>query len=196
MHSSGKTLALTLLGLCALGLAARPAAAQNLEYQLSGVTFNDGAVAFGFFDFNPTTKAFGSFDITTTDGITDALIGAHYTPGFYAPDAITPGNYDIFQFISNDGKYNFLSLGTNVPAESPGFYTIQTGTVGVGYFSGSGEFASINTAANRVVQTGSLLVTEPAAVPEASTTISFGLLLTLGFGGFVVAARKRKATAV
>lgn len=32
-----------------------------------------------------------------------------------------------------------------------------------------------------------------APVPEASTTVSFGLLLTLGLGGIVLAARKRKA---
>ena len=35
----------------------------------------------------------------------------------------------------------------------------------------------------------------PAAVPEASTTFSFGLLLALGGGGAVVAARKKKAAA-
>jgi hypothetical protein len=32
----------------------------------------------------------------------------------------------------------------------------------------------------------------PAAVPEASTTVSFGLLLALGMGGMIVAARKKK----
>lgn len=33
------------------------------------------------------------------------------------------------------------------------------------------------------------------AVPEASTTLSFGLLLALGLGGFLVTARKRRAAA-
>lgn len=33
----------------------------------------------------------------------------------------------------------------------------------------------------------------PPAVPEASTTVSFGLLLALGMGGVVVAARRKKA---
>lgn len=33
----------------------------------------------------------------------------------------------------------------------------------------------------------------PAAVPEASTTLSFGLLLMLGLGGLAVAARKKSA---
>ncbi|MGI4788634.1 MAG: hypothetical protein ACRYFS_07265 [Janthinobacterium lividum] len=39
------------------------------------------------------------------------------------------------------------------------------------------------------------LTDTPAAVPEASTTVSFGLLLMLGLGGIVVAARKKKIAA-
>ncbi len=39
-------------------------------------------------------------------------------------------------------------------------------------------------------------LTLPAAVPEASTTVSFGLLLALGLGGMVVAAPKKKAGTV
>ncbi len=35
----------------------------------------------------------------------------------------------------------------------------------------------------------------PVPVPEASTTISFGLMLALGMGGFVVATRKKKIKA-
>ena len=37
--------------------------------------------------------------------------------------------------------------------------------------------------------------TPPPAVPEASTTVSFGLLLALGLGGAVVASRRKKAAA-
>ena len=40
-----------------------------------------------------------------------------------------------------------------------------------------------------------LLHDVPAAVPEASTTVSSGLLLALGMGGVVIAARKKKAAA-
>ena len=35
----------------------------------------------------------------------------------------------------------------------------------------------------------------PAAVPEASTTVSFGVLLMLGLGGMTVAAKRRKSAA-
>ncbi len=37
--------------------------------------------------------------------------------------------------------------------------------------------------------------TTSAAVPEVSTTVSFGLLLMLGLGGMAAAARKKKAAA-
>ena len=35
----------------------------------------------------------------------------------------------------------------------------------------------------------------PPAVPEASTTVSFGLLLALGMGGWVLVARRKKVRA-
>ncbi len=40
---------------------------------------------------------------------------------------------------------------------------------------------------------GQVLRFNPAAVPEASTTVSFGLLLAFGLGGLVSASRKKKA---
>lgn len=39
------------------------------------------------------------------------------------------------------------------------------------------------------------IVTGPPAVPEASTTASLGLLLALGLGGLVIAAKRKKAGA-
>ena len=62
------------------------------------------------------------------------------------------------------------------------------------------EFASTGTgtfAAGKTVETGlsqpSFLAFSPApAVPEASTTVSLGLLLALGMGGMVVAAKRKK----
>lgn len=197
MYPSGKNLALTLTGLCVLGLTAvRPVAAQDLVYQLTNVTFNDGAVASGYFNYNPATNSFGNFDIITTNGITDSLVGAEYKPGTYAPMQFGPGSYNVFQFISNDVHYNSLTLDTkfNFPATTPGTFLIDTGvisSIGTG-FGGSGEFAPIsNMGTVRVITAGSFSVTN--AVPEASTTVSFGLLLALGLGGAVVAIRKKKA---
>jgi hypothetical protein len=57
-------------------------------------------------------------------------------------------------------------------------------------FYGSGEFAPDA----RAISGGFLIVSPAAAVPEASTTVSFGLLLALGLGGVVI-AKKKKACA-
>ena len=46
------------------------------------------------------------------------------------------------------------------------------------------------------VDDNNLSVSSANPVPEASTTVSFGLLLMLGMGGMVVAVRKKKATTV
>jgi len=52
-----------------------------------------------------------------------------------------------------------------------------------------GTFSLLNLGSNQ----GTTVNIVPAAVPEASTTISFGLLLALGLGGVVLARRKRTA---
>ena len=195
MFNSRKTsLGLALVGLCALG-AARPAAAQDLLYTLSGVTFVDGVVATGSFSFNPTTGAFGAYNITTTNGVTDTLIGANYTPGKIAPTFIgspaSPGSNFSFTF----DKSRFLTLSTAAPALAPGLYSLLPGrfvTVPTPQILDSGEFITQNGSPNgRGIVAGSLAVT-PAAVPEASTTASLGLLLTLGLGGLAVAAKRKK----
>ncbi len=52
-----------------------------------------------------------------------------------------------------------------------------------------GTFSLLNLGSNQ----GTTVDIVPAAVPEASTTISFGLLLALGLGGVVLARHKRTA---
>lgn len=191
MHSSGKTLALTLLGLCSLGFAARPASAQNLVYTLSGVTFNDGAIATGYFDFNPATQTFGTYSITTTNGVSDTLTGALYTPASSQSQA--GGSFsNVFIFATNKNVYNYLVLNTASSANAPGTYSLNLGfDLSVGGFSDSGELAPVNMVA-RGVTAGSLSVNN-APVPETSTTVSLGLLLALGVGSLAVTARKKKA---
>ncbi len=50
-----------------------------------------------------------------------------------------------------------------------------------------------NTVAGDYLDNVSLTQTSPAAVPEASTTVSLGLLLTLGLGGMALAAKRKKS---
>lgn len=205
MHSSGKNLALTLTGLCVLGLATvRPAAAQNLVYTLSGVTFNDGATATGYFDFNPITQTFGSYDIATTEGVSDTLTGAHYIPFSPNPTGYPDCAFDAsFTFQSASGlgfsPYNALGLLTYQSVTGVGAFLLNPGTAGPnGSFDNSGEAvvkgSILADFGSRAIVTGSLIVT-PAAVPEDSTTVSFSLLLALGLGSILVSAKKKKANA-
>ena len=161
MHSSRTiSLGLALAGLCALGAAtARPAAAQNLLYTLSGVTFADGATAIGFFNANPTTGVFGAFDITTTKGLTDGLLGTHYvTP------ATTPSNSPFFAFSFASGLDEII-LSVGVDDRVPGVQPFQPGSFfnGAG-LSNSGEFATPVTGGlpvGRLISAGSLVATGP-----------------------------------
>ena len=204
-------LGLALASLAALGAAtAAPANAQSLLYTLSGITFDDGAVATGSFNFDPTTRIFGTFDLTTTNGVTDTLRGVSYfpgasktPPGAILPDAATPDT--IFTFTST--KAQTLVLETVLTsATTPGVFALRpgrfapAGTVAPGspdQILNSGELIPVgNGFGGRGILTGSLLVTGSAGspVPEASTTISLGLLLTLGGAALVV--KKRKASSV
>lgn len=191
-------LGLALAGLCALG-AARPAAAQDLLYALSGVSFADGAVATGSFSFNPTTSAFGAYNLTTTAGVTGGLLGANYTPGKFLPSFVgAPATSEsLFTFTLDKGR--FLVLATTVPALTPGLYPLLPGqfvTVPSPQILNSGEFITQNGAQNgRGIVAGSLAVTAAAPVPETSTTASLGLLLALGLSGLAVAAKRKKTTA-
>ncbi len=67
----------------------------------------------------------------------------------------------------------------------------------IGFFGpsvfNSVELSTATTNAFAVDNIG--VVAAPAPVPEASTTISFGLLLMLGMGGVMAAAKKRKQSA-
>ncbi|MGI4788604.1 MAG: hypothetical protein ACRYFS_07115 [Janthinobacterium lividum] len=78
---------------------------------------------------------------------------------------------------SSGVDYAGTTFATGDAGDTAHFY-IDSLTPGVSYTTASGQSYSL-----------------PAAVPEASTTVSFGLLLAFGMGGVVVAARKKKAAA-
>ena len=183
-------LAVTLTALGTLG-GFCPASAQDLTYTLSNVKFSDGATANGFFEFNPVTGIFGSNNITTTAGVTD-----NETPGNYStlPLSTYQQQDSFFQFSYGGGTTSFhlLRLTTDPPAVIPGVYLLGPGIpTATNQFVGSGEYASTDIS-DRLVVSGGMIVTNPAAVPEASTTISFGLLLALGLGSLVIAAKRKK----
>lgn len=189
---------LSVAGLAVLGLTAvRPASAQDLTYTLSGLTFNDGATATGSFSFDSSTQNFSAFDITTSNSQTDTLVGTRYTP---ASDMAVSPNNQIWEFFDQIHPEHLLLLATSLPVTGPGTYAISPGELQANGFGNSGEvlpFAGqgqFDNEGDRVILNGNLVVT-PAAVPEASTTVSFGMLLVLGVGGTVIAARKKKSAA-
>ncbi len=185
---------LTLVGLCVLSAAAaRPAMAQNLTYTLSGVTFSDGAAATGYFIFNPATQSFGTFSITTTSGTTDSLPG-----GVYAPSTTSTTNAGVGGVAGGNGYFEFdhfsasrtLGLATTAEASSPSEVPLALAPVG---FVSSFEYTG-GSNSTRMITAGFLDITAPAAVPEASTTVSLGLLLILGAGS-IIASRRRSVIA-
>lgn len=201
-------LGLAFVGFCTLGNSACPAEAQlpgQLEkFTLSGVTFADGATASGYFIFNGAlagtsrSELISAINITTTNGITDSVAGTQYGDYGYYLDSSVYGGHAYGFVVDNVGlqgqqsgqlflipatSINFNSSGTNIIPLVAGFNSPVYGA------SGSSE----TTSGTRQLVSGFLIET-PAAVPEASTTVSFGLLLALGLGGAAVAARKKKAT--
>ncbi len=89
-------------------------------------------------------------------------------------------------FLYSGGK--MINLNTLISPNSGFFLTGASGISDTGFITGAG----INAEGR---QDAFLLIPNPAAVPEASTTVSFGLLLALGMGGVVAAARKKQAAA-
>ena len=186
---------LALTGACALGTLARPAAAQYqgpLYFTLSGVTFSDGAAATGSFEYNFFTSPPGSTacSITTTDGVSDALFGSQYTLNENSPQFLP---VSAFSFTASGSSPNSLLLLIEGNPFVPGIYALAPGILYPPTGStGSVEFISGIT---RTINSGDVIVSTAslAAVPEASTTVSFGLLLILG-GGAVMARKKLLGT--
>jgi hypothetical protein len=168
-------------------LSAHAATAQALLYTLSGVTFNDGGRANGSFIHDANSTTFVSYDITTTDSLTDAFTGFHYTTANSSAYSALP-----FLFNFNAGSPNprhLLGLDlSRAFGATPGTYTIQPGTLDAdGDLSGNGE---LTASLARAIVSGSIVVT-PA--PEPSQTAAIGLG-NLALTGLVLKARRRKAT--
>ncbi len=130
------------------------------------------------------------------------------SPSFLYTYDITPAfDTTLLTFSFSDPNVSAVSASgplSTILATSSGNFVDFSATGGV-LTGGSTEeviFSSpdapggfVNIASDGLGGTGGIQAIGPAAVPEASTTVSFGLLLMLGLGGAVVAARKKKAQA-
>jgi hypothetical protein len=156
---------IALVGLCALTLAAAGrASAQTYQCTLN-VNFLFGGSAAGTFDFNDSaSQTVTNWDITSTGSSVFSIPGFTFQPS----DSTATGGLSGFGFQgSTDSQYN-LDI-SNALITGPGTYDV-TGQL---Y---SADIGQPNEAAVQVTD-GTLKV---AAVPEASSIISFGLLVSAG----------------
>ena len=108
------------------------------------------------------------------------------------------GDYDADadQLFLNVYNSSDTLLGTStllIPADFTGLKTLSLSAPGIAYaVFGSGP-PSFNGSS---VYADNFTYSTDNPVPEASTTVSLGLLLALGMGGVVIAAKRKKAAAV
>ncbi|MGI4790807.1 MAG: hypothetical protein ACRYFS_18405 [Janthinobacterium lividum] len=215
-----KTIAfLGLVTLTTLSLAARPAAAQvtlNFDNFTASADSGGGYVAVsspystqGFTLTSLNLSAFNGSDIFG-DGET-SLASASNDPttltqdhgfgfDFNAIDLGPPdGNLSSTTF---DGPVLFTGTRTDGTTVSETVNT-TTGQFQAFAFTGFTDLQSLTFVGSGTSTTPTLfdnikLTSDAAPVPEASTTVSFGLLLALGglaFGGLILRARKHTASA-
>lgn len=149
------------------------------------------------YQINPATGTavlLGSLGFTSTGGLNGDDKGNLYLTG----GSQSQGLYQVSRTTGQGTPIGTSTYGTVYGLADTGgtLYAINT----------TGSIFSVNTA----TAAGTLMATyngatvgsvyaaaaqlSPAPVPEASTTVSLGLLLTLGLGAVVVSARRRKAS--
>ena len=128
------------------------------------------------------------------------LFAADYSGGTITEfSLLTGGAYGVGQnFATGLSRPNGLAFdahGDLFAANSAGNVSGQGSITEFAFDSVAGTFA-----AGKTVETGlsgpsdvAFSPIAPPAVPEASTTVSLGLLLALGVGGLAVARKRRKA---
>ena len=79
---------------------------------------------------------------------------------------------------------------TQATATTAGDYLLFTGLTGSSFTLTANRTTGDTSSTTFIPIDGFQIVATPAAVPEASTTVSLGLLLALGLGGFAVARKK------
>ena len=148
---------------------------------------------------NGSTGGNGGNDLSVTTGVTASVYGGSFVfmlfggqggqgpPRFGAAGnafSLNGGNITVY------GTFQTQQFG-GTPITTPTTFTNTNGA----FFgtladnSGPGQEYSF-----RAINGGTLTLAAPPAVPEASTTVSFGLLLALGLGGLVIAAKRKQIT--
>jgi hypothetical protein len=215
---SFRTLGIAAVALISLA-AAHPASAQTT---LLSDTFNSenggaGQLSYtNFANFNVTQNDVdlignGFYDAIPGNGLYVDLSGAANGAIQSKTDfMLTPGTYELQFDLANPDRgsqYNSAGNSTTVTVGNVYSQTFQipvaekftTFTEDFTVSSATSGFLTFaenhNTPAGDYLDNVSLTQTSPAAVPEASTTVSLGLLLMLGLGGMAIAAKRKQSAA-
>ncbi len=192
-----------LATLTLFGLAAAPAHAQVFPftsgtYSASGLA-NDGTRGTTFDTLSLSSVSSNVFLVAGTPTLA-AINGITFTSGPSSTNVYGPISYTGSESFTFDGVTQTLTFPYSVLSSTTDVLQFSTGPTMVFNLGAMGQVAvtpqpvqatAFNGSATSALEASFLLT--PAAVPEASTTISFGLLLILGVGAFAVKA-SRKAT--
>ena len=142
--------------------------ASTVTWNLSDVTFSDGATATGSFQFDADNNTFGSWNIDVTAGVLSAFT---YTNANSSPfDGVQEPGYQPTFFFSQNGSTRELRM-TPLTAltDTGGTVAINLNTWG----GGSGSVECANCSPYRDIVSGSLTTGDVGGVPEPG---SMGLL--------------------
>lgn len=180
--------AAVVASLCVAMVGAAQAATST--WYLSGITFEDGASATGWFDFDDLTGV-GNYSLSTTAG--PAFSAFTYVPGnsfLWRPLPLDPGNMG---WLSNDST-RYLTLTFTAPLSGAGGdVTIRRGGYAV---NGSWEYGDsfgvrvVDYPNGFPIPTASTIPTV-TAVPEGETYA----MLIAGLGLIAAVARRRSVRA-
>ncbi len=200
------TLALAALATLTLGASAQAQTRYQVTVSTSTLNTTSGSLDF---QFNPGGNGASAATVQVTDFTSNAtLVGASMLSGSGTGAlpgnlAITndPGTNEVFQGVTFGSTLSFavvFSAPAATTVSSLFAFTLFDAT-GNSLLSNNLDGSALDISVN---PDGSLtpqpappgangLTVTAAPVPEASTTVSLGLLLALGVGGLAVARRKR-----
>lgn len=166
---------------------------------LAALTQAGAAQANGVIDVAPTVTAPAAGSNAPYQYSYDVTPGMNSHPEvslgftFSDPNVSYVSNTGPLDTVAMTGPGSFRAVSSTAATLDPG----NTETLVFTSLDGPASGALTVTGANFSFPDSSSPVLGPgtAPVPEASTTVSFGLLLMLGLGGVVLAARKKKQTA-
>lgn len=153
-----------------------------------GITANDGIICLDLTGYGDAAPYGGvTQTITTTSGVSYHLsfaLGADQSNGSYSgPVGVTATAGNAMQTFTFDPATSEPNLTGNLWQTEGLDFTANSASTAITLIGAQGK---------QYIGLDSVSVT-PNPVPEASTTVSFGLLLMLGLGGVMVAKKRKTA---